>query len=97
MTADSHGTLDSRAFSVVVGSQKMATFDDMELERKLTVYDKGVDEDARIYGEYITRSGDVFSPRVGTVEPLRVECEEFIDAIRCGRLQRSLDAYGVRS
>ena len=29
----------------VVGSQKMATFDDMDLERKLTVYDKGFDED----------------------------------------------------
>jgi predicted dehydrogenase len=99
----------------VVGSQKMATFDDMELERKLTVYDKGFDEDARTYGEYITRSGDVFSPRVANVEPLRVECEDFIDAIRCGRpprsdgasglrvvrvlerLQRSLDAQGVRS
>ena len=30
----------------VVGSQRMATFDDMELERKVTVYDKGFDEDA---------------------------------------------------
>ena len=29
----------------VVGSKRMATFDDMELERKLTVYDKGFDED----------------------------------------------------
>ena len=41
----------------VVGSRRMATFDDMALERKLTVYDKGFDEDARTYGEYITRSG----------------------------------------
>ena len=43
----------------VVGSRKMATFDDMELERKLTVYDKGFDEDFSSYGEYIARSGDV--------------------------------------
>ena len=48
----------------VVGSKKMATFDDMELERKLTVYDKGFDEDFTSYGEYIARSGDVYSPRV---------------------------------
>ena len=41
----------------------MATFDDMALEGKLTVYDKGFDEDARSYGEYIARSGDIFSPR----------------------------------
>ena len=36
---------------------RMATFDDMALEGKVTIYDKGFDEDARGYGEYITRSG----------------------------------------
>jgi hypothetical protein len=46
----------------VVGSKRMATFDDMELERKVTVYDKGFDRDYRNWGEYITRSGDVMSP-----------------------------------
>jgi predicted dehydrogenase len=80
----------------VVGSQKMATFDDMELERKLTVYDKGFDEDSRGYGEYITRSGDVFSPRIPNVEPLRVECEHFIDAIRSGQPPCSDGASGLR-
>ena len=50
----------------------MATFDDMELERKLTVYDKGFDENAAGYGEYITRSGDIWHPRVPNAEPLRL-------------------------
>src|SRR5919202_1944182 len=36
----------------VVGSRLMATFDDMDLERKLTVYDKGFDETRGSYGEY---------------------------------------------
>ena len=58
----------------VVGSRRMATFDDMELERKLTVYDKGFDEDYSSYGEYIARSGDVSSPRISNEEPLRIEC-----------------------
>jgi predicted dehydrogenase len=80
----------------VVGSRRMATFDDMELERKITVYDKGFDEDARTYGEYITRSGDVFSPRIPNVEPLRVECEHFVDSIRSGRTPRSDGASGLR-
>ncbi|HWD76787.1 MAG TPA: Gfo/Idh/MocA family oxidoreductase [Solirubrobacteraceae bacterium] len=80
----------------VVGSRRMATFDDMELERKLTVYDKGFDEDARTYGEYITRSGDVFSPQIPNVEPLRVECEHFVDSIRSGRPPRSDGASGLR-
>ena len=43
--------------------KRMATFDDMDPERKVTVYDKGFDEKADTYGEYITRSGDIWSPR----------------------------------
>ena len=69
----------------VVGSRRMATFDDMELEGKLTIYDKGFDEDARTYGEYITRSGDIFSPRIPNVEPLRLECEHFVECVVSGR------------
>jgi predicted dehydrogenase len=74
----------------------MATFDDMALERKLTLYDKGFDQDSRTYGEYITRSGDVFSPQIPNVEPLRVECEHFIDSIRTGEAPRSDGASGLR-
>jgi predicted dehydrogenase len=80
----------------VVGSQKMATFDDMALEGKLTIYDKGFDEDARTYGEYITRSGDTYSPRIPAVEPLRLECEHFVHCVRTGQAPRSDGASGVR-
>ena len=73
----------------VVGSKRMATFDDMEIERKLTVYDKGFDEDYSSYGEYIARSGDVFSPRISNEEPLRIECRHFLDCIRDGMEPRS--------
>jgi predicted dehydrogenase len=80
----------------VVGSRRMATFDDMALEGKLTVYDKGFDEDARGYGEYITRSGDIFSPRIPNVEPLRIECEHFVQCVRRGQTPRSDGASGLR-
>ncbi len=80
----------------VVGSRRMATFDDMALEGKLTVYDKGFDEDARGYGEYITRSGDIFSPRIPNVEPLRLECEHFVHCIRTGQAPRSDGHSGLR-
>ena len=80
----------------VVGSRKMATFDDMELERKLTVYDKGFDEDFSSYGEYIARSGDVWSPRVGNDEPLRVECRHFAECARDGVAPRSDGESGLR-
>jgi predicted dehydrogenase len=68
----------------VVGQSRMATFDDMALEGKITVYDKGFDEQANSYGEYITRSGDIWSPRLSNAEPLRVECDHFVRAVRDG-------------
>jgi predicted dehydrogenase len=80
----------------VVGSKRMASFDDMELERKLTVYDKGFDEDYSSYGEYIARSGDAFSPRISNEEPLRIECRHFVEAIREGREPRSGGEAGLR-
>jgi predicted dehydrogenase len=80
----------------VVGSKRMATFDDMQIEGKLTVYDKGFDEDVRSWGEYIARSGDIYSPRIPNVEPLRLECEHFIECIRTGRTPRSDGNSGLR-
>src|ERR687896_1541651 len=80
----------------VVGSRRMATFDDMEVERQLTVYDKGFDEDFSSYGEYITRSGDIFSPRVPNEEPLSIECRHFVECVRDGREPRSGGEAGLR-
>jgi predicted dehydrogenase len=80
----------------VVGSKKMATFDDMEFERKVTVYDKGFDQDFSSYGEYIARSGEAFSPRISNEEPLRIECRHFIECVRTGERPRSDGASGLR-
>jgi predicted dehydrogenase len=80
----------------VVGSKRMATFDDMLIEGKLTIYDKGFDEDTRSWGEYIARSGDTFSPRIPNLEPLRIECEHFIDCVRTGATPRSDGHSGLR-
>jgi predicted dehydrogenase len=80
----------------VVGSKKMATFDDMEFERKVTVYDKGFDQDFSSYGEYIARSGEAFSPRISNEEPLRIECRHFIECVVSGAQPRSDGASGLR-
>ena len=58
----------------VVGRERMAVFDDMELERKVTVYDKAPEEPSSTYGEWRTRTGDIFSPKIPNDEPLRLEC-----------------------
>ena len=74
----------------VVGSERMATFDDMDLERKITIYDKGFDETRRVYGEYIAALGRHLVARGSpNAEPLRLECEHFVDCVRSGREPRS--------
>ncbi len=80
----------------VVGSRRMATFDDIELERKVTVYDKGFDEDYSSYGEYIARSGDSHSYRIPNEEPLRIECRHFLERIADGGEPRSGGESGLR-
>src|SRR3954451_15101396 len=80
----------------VVGETRMATFDDMALEGKITIYDKGFDEQTNSYGEYITRSGDIWSPRISNVEPLRTEVQHFVDCIRNGTTPISDGVAGLR-
>jgi predicted dehydrogenase len=66
----------------VVGSRRMATFDDMEPERTLTLYDKGFDPDAAAVGDYVARSGEQRSPEISRREPLRIELEHFLECLR---------------
>jgi predicted dehydrogenase len=65
----------------VVGREKMVVFDDMELERKVTVYEKSPWKRAETYGEWQTRSGDIYIPKISTAEPLRLECTQFLDLV----------------
>ena len=59
----------------VVGREKMVVFDDMEPERKVTVYEKK----AAPSGEVV--SGDIQIPKVSSAEPLRLECEFFVELL----------------
>ena len=66
----------------VVGTRKMAVFDDMELDRKVTIYDKAAEQPIGTYGEWRTRTGDIYSPRIANDEPLRLECGHFRSLVR---------------
>ena len=65
----------------VVGTEKMAVFDDMELDRKVTVYEKSPWKPVNTYGEWQTRTGDIHIPKIATDEPLRLECRHFLSLI----------------
>ena len=59
----------------VVGREKMVVFDDMEPERKVTVYEKRAGAAGELY------SGDISIPKISTDEPLRLECAYFLELI----------------
>jgi predicted dehydrogenase len=81
----------------VVGREKMVVFDDMELERKVTVYEKAPWQRTESYGEWLTRSGDIYIPKIATDEPLKLECREFLALVAGGgdRLQVAQDGAVV--
>ncbi len=80
----------------VVGSRRMATFDDMEPERTLTLYDKGFDPDRAVAGDYVARSGEQHSPAISRREPLRIELEHFLECLRGEAVPHSGGADGLR-
>lgn len=80
----------------VVGSRRMATFDDMDAERTLTVYDKGFDPDTAVEGDYIARSGEQRSPAIARTEPLRIELEHFLQCLRDRTTPRTDGLEGLR-
>jgi predicted dehydrogenase len=80
----------------VVGREKMVVFDDMELERKVTVYEKGPWKQSEAYGEWQTRSGDIHIPKIDTSEPLRLECQAFLELIAGDGDRRLVAEDGAR-
>lgn len=72
----------------VVGSDKMAVFDDVDSTEKVRLYDRGVESSPASYGSYgesiSVRNGDVHIPYVKMIEPLRAECQHFIDCVEKG-------------
>jgi predicted dehydrogenase len=78
----------------VVGSKKMAVYDDVA-DEKIAIYDKGItpravlgekmDYDAAPPLTFDLRSGDILLPKINFVEPLKVEIDHFLDCIATGK------------
>lgn len=73
----------------VVGDRRMLTFDDLNLQEAIRIYDKGVAE-AQKRTDYIDSfaaarthvwDGDIIIPKVSLGEPLKVECDHFIECV----------------
>jgi len=74
---------------VVIGSKRMAVYDDVQSVEKVKIYDHGVTELSREDLLRAYRSGDIRSPRISGTEALQMEMRHFIDCIRTGERPRS--------
>ena len=84
--------------TTVVGSKKMAVFDDMEATEMLKIYDKGVSNaQFASFGEALSlRFGDISIPYIKMTEPLKLECQHFLDCIKNNHPPRSDGRDGLR-
>lgn len=86
--------------TTIVGSRKMLVYDDLALQEKIRIYDKGVDVAPYYdtFGEFqfSYRYGNVMIPRIDEAEPLKLECEHFVDCIRSGEAPKTDGLSGLR-
>lgn len=83
----------------VVGSKKMAVFDDLEANEKLRLYDKGAqfNDEYETFAEYIgLRFGDITIPHIKMIEPLQIECNHFLHCVETRSEPRTGGADGLR-
>ena len=77
----------------VIGDARMAVYDDTNPAEMLKIYNKGADVDADPTVSY--RFGEITIPHIGWIEPLRLECEDFANAIRLGVQPRANGGVGL--
>jgi predicted dehydrogenase len=84
----------------VVGTKKMAGFDDMSPSEPVRLYDKGVVASGYYdsYGSHrlAVRSGDILLPSLKIQEPLSAEIEAFLDAVLEGKVNPGIGNLPVR-
>ena len=74
---------------IVVGSRQRVVFDDVNNLEKIRIYEKGaaIGGDVNSFGEFqlMLRDGDIVSPKIEATEPLRNQCEHFVECVAWGR------------
>jgi predicted dehydrogenase len=83
----------------LVGTRRMVVFDDTAAE-PVRLYDKGALKEPAYdtFGEFklVTHSGDVTIPAIRPEEPLKAQCQHFLDSVRAGKVRLGDPRDGVR-
>jgi predicted dehydrogenase len=84
----------------VIGSRKMLVYDDTATQEKIRIYDKGV-KVSRYYDtfgefQFSYRYGDINIPRLEENEPLKIECDHFVECIKSRAIPNTDGFNGLR-
>ena len=83
-----------------VGIKGMLAYNDLEPNEKLKIYDKRVEVppfyDTFAEFHYSYHYGDMYAPYLKQYEPLKMECQHFLDCIRTGDRPESSGYDGLR-
>jgi len=73
----------------IVGSERMIVYDDLAAQEKIKIFDVRVERpphyDTFAEFHYAYHYGDMYSPYIKQDEPLKTECQHFLDSIRTGK------------
>ena len=85
--------------TLIGGENKMLVWNDLEVDEKIRVYDKGVriQNSNDVYNLLVSyRSGDMWAPQVDRGEALSEEVSHFVDCIRTGKKPKTDGHAGRR-
>jgi predicted dehydrogenase len=83
-----------------VGTKRMIVYDDVEPLEKIKIYDARVEVpphyDTFAEFQYAYHYGDIYIPYIKQEEPLKSECQHFLDCIRSGAMPISSGKQGLQ-
>jgi predicted dehydrogenase len=83
----------------IVGSKRMIVYDDVALQEKIRIFDARVEHpphyDTFAEFHYAYHYGDTYAPYLKQEEPLKTECQHFLDCIRDGKVPLSSGKRGL--
>ena len=86
---------------VIVGSERMLVYDDMNADAHIRLYDKKAEaehqRDPTDFADFTTRlrAGDLVIPNIRLVEPVAAEVEHFADCVREGKAPVTDGRHGL--
>ena len=83
----------------IVGSKRMIVYDDVSQVEKLRIFDARVERpphyDTFAEFQYAYHYGDMYAPHIQVEEPLKAECQHFIECIKTGQTPLTSGARGL--